>query len=51
MYSDRLDVGEASVSESVSVSGEGSGGTVFFSILIFYFSADSTGTKLRIMIG
>ncbi len=29
MYSDRLDVGEASVSESVSVSGEGSGGTVF----------------------
>ena len=50
MYSERLDVGEASVSESVSVSGEGSGGTVF-SAFSFLFSAGSTGTKLRIMIG
>ena len=36
MYSERLDVGEASVSESVSVSGEGSGGTVF-SVFSFLF--------------
>ena len=37
MYSERLDVGEASVSESVSVSGEGSGGTVFLQYSHFYF--------------
>ena len=36
MYSERLDVGEASVSESVSVSGEGYGGTVF-SVFSFLF--------------
>ena len=47
---DLYDNGFFGIALATIVSGEGSGGTVF-SVFSFLFSADSAGTKLRIMIG